>query len=276
MRSTTKLLISAALLLPLPLAASPQAKDISGTWSGYIGRSEATPSAATLAVKQTSEGKLVGTLTGAKIMPGDIKSGTFDPATGALKLTILVRPTSDDKGGEVFFDGKVYNDSVYGTMLLAGEKGVFKFARQDRDVVDVRSVVSQDPGTAAAKRGFVEVSGWITRAAEMVPAEKYSYKPTSSVRTFGELVAHIVDGAKYYCGNGAGKKTEWTDATEKGAMAKPALLAALKKAVADCAPAYDAGKQIGPLMENVGHSSLHYGNMVTYIRMMGLTPPSSG
>jgi hypothetical protein len=30
-----------------------------------------------------------------------------------------------------------------------------------------------------------------------------------------------------------------------------------------------------PLMQNIGHANLHYGNLVTYLRMMGLTPPSS-
>lgn len=33
--------------------------------------------------------------------------------------------------------------------------------------------------------------------------------------------------------------------------------------------------QIAPLIENIGHSNLHYGNAITYMRMMGLVPPSS-
>jgi hypothetical protein len=275
MRSTAHFLLAASCSLVLTHAASGQTKDpLSGTWTGYIGRSEATPTPATLAVKQTADGKLVGTLTGPKLMPGDIKSGSFNAATGGLKLTILVRPTSDDAGGEVFFDGRVANDSAIGAMVLGGEKGVFKFARQSKEDIVVKHVAPQDAGVTAAKRGFVEVSGWIAAAAELVPADKYSYRPASTVRTYGQLVAHIVDGFRYYCERAAGKNVQWSDATEKGATTKAALAPALKKAIADCGAPYASG-QVAPLMENVGHSNLHYGNMITYIRMLGMTPPSS-
>jgi hypothetical protein len=39
--------------------------------------------------------------------------------------------------------------------------------------------------------GFNEVNGWVMQAAEMVPADKYSYRPVDTVRTFGQLIAHI-------------------------------------------------------------------------------------
>jgi uncharacterized damage-inducible protein DinB len=132
-----------------------------------------------------------------------------------------------------------------------------------------------DPGLEAARRGFVEVSGWVARAAELVPADKYSYRPAPNVRTFGQLVAHVVDGYQYYCARGAGRTAEWTDATEKGAVEKAGIVQRLKQAGDACTPAYATGGQIAPLMENVGHTSLHYGNMITYMRMLGLTPPSS-
>ena len=45
---------------------------------------------------------------------------------------------------------------------------------------------------------FGELSGWILKAAEMVPADKYSYKPAATVRTFGELLGHIADGSNYF------------------------------------------------------------------------------
>ncbi len=122
--------------------------------------------------------------------------------------------------------------------------------------------------------GFAEVSGWITRAAEMVPAERYTYRPVATVRTFGEMVAHIVDGYNWYCGNATGRRVEWSDATEKGATDKATLAAKLKAATDACASVSATGR-VMPLMQNIGHSNLHYGNLVTYLRMMGLTPPSS-
>ena len=57
---------------------------------------------------------------------------------------------------------------------------------------------------------------------------------------------------------------------------KSALVQALRKALADCKSAYESAGEIGPMMENLVHDGLHYGNMVTYMRMMGLVPPSSG
>jgi hypothetical protein len=264
-------LLAASALLSAPLAAQ---SNLSGTWTGYIGRSEAQPSAIKFEMKQGSDGKLSGVLTGPQLTPGDVKDGWYDAATGSLKLTILVRSKDGEKGGEVTFDGRVARDTAAGSMLLGGETGVFKWVKQGKEVVDY-IVVKQDPGTAAAKRGFVEVSGWIARAADLVPPDKYTYKPAASVRTYGQLVAHVVDGYRYYCAAAAGKKQEWTDATEKGNVTKAAVAQALKQATADCNAAYASGKEIGAMMENVAHSNLHYGNMITYIRMLGMTPPSS-
>ena len=41
----------------------------------------------------------------------------------------------------------------------------------------------------AAKAGFAEVNDWIVKSADMVPADKYNYKPVDTVRTFGQLIA---------------------------------------------------------------------------------------
>lgn len=132
-----------------------------------------------------------------------------------------------------------------------------------------------DPGMEAARRGFVEVSGWVARAAELVPADKYAYRPAATVRTFGQLVAHVADAYQYYCARGAGRTVEWTDTIEKSALTKDAIVRRLTQARDACNPVYEGTGPVAPLMENVGHTSLHYGNMITYIRMLGLTPPSS-
>jgi uncharacterized damage-inducible protein DinB len=123
------------------------------------------------------------------------------------------------------------------------------------------------------RNGFNEVNGWVTKAAEMVPADKYNYKPVDTVRTFGQLIAHITDSYNYFC---AGAKVEWSDAVEKGATDKETLLPKLKEAVGRCNTVYSSGNaQFRPLFTNLGHTSLHYGNIITYMRMMGMKPPSS-
>ena len=123
-------------------------------------------------------------------------------------------------------------------------------------------------------KGFAELSGWIVKAAEIVPPEKYSYKPAPTVRTFGELLGHIADGSNYFCGRAAGKKVEWSDANAQGKTDKATVVPKLKEALDACSAAHGTGN-LGMLIQNFGHSNLHYGNIVTYMRMLGLVPPSS-
>ena len=126
------------------------------------------------------------------------------------------------------------------------------------------------------RNGFNEVNGWVTKAAEMVPAEKYNYRPAETVRTFGQLIAHITDSYNYFCAHGVGNKVQYTDAVEKAGTDKDTLLPKLKEAVGKCNAAYGSSNaQLRPLFSNVGHTNLHYGNIITYLRMMGLKPPSS-
>jgi hypothetical protein len=129
----------------------------------------------------------------------------------------------------------------------------------------------------AVKHGFNEVSGWLVTAAAAVPADKYSYKPVATVRSFGELIAHAADGMNWYCGSArAAKDVQWTDAVEKAGISKDKVVAALKSAIAGCNAAYaQPSARIERLMGNVAHANLHYGNAITYLRMLGLKPPSS-
>src|SRR5215510_5926907 len=126
------------------------------------------------------------------------------------------------------------------------------------------------------RNGFNEVNDWIVKSAEMVPAEKYSYRPVDTVRTFGQIIAHVTDSYNFFCARGVGNKVEYSDAVEKGGTDKDTLLPKLKEAVGRCNAAYSSSNgQFRPLFNNVGHTSLHYGNIITYMRMMGMKPPSS-
>lgn len=128
--------------------------------------------------------------------------------------------------------------------------------------------------TAGLAKGFAELSGWVLKAAEMVPADKYSYKPAPTVRTFGELLGHIADGSNYFCGRALGRNVQWSDANAKGKVDKASIAPKLKEALGACTAAHEDG-QLAPLIANYGHVNLHYGNMTTYMRMRGLVPPST-
>lgn len=115
----------------------------------------------------------------------------------------------------------------------------------------------------------------VTKSADLVPADKYTYRPAASVRTFGQLIGHIADSYNYYCARAAGRNVEWADPVEKGPADKATLVLKLKQAADACTTAYTGTGKSGDLVENVGHTNLRYGNIITYTRMLGLVPPSS-
>jgi hypothetical protein len=84
--------------------SSAKADPITGSWTGEIrGENDAEGRPITLNLKFDGKSAVTGTMTGLP-SPGDVKKGTFDPGTGALKLEL-------GKTGEtevlLTFDGKV-------------------------------------------------------------------------------------------------------------------------------------------------------------------------
>ena len=159
------------------------------------------------------------------------------------------------------------------------------------------ALLAQEPSAApanpisASEKGFYTlVSGEVVAAAEKMPAENYSFKPTPDVRSFGQLVGHVADAQYGFCSTAAGEANPMK-AIEKTKTSKPDLVAALKDAVAYCDKVYSGmtdtqGAQMVKLMSfnlaklsvlsvNTAHTDEHYGNMVTYLRLKGIVPPSS-
>ena len=62
----------------------------------------------------------------------------------------------------------------------------------DKDTVKITKLLDQapaaDPVMVTLQKNFSTVSTWIAKAADMVPADKYSFKATPDVRTFGQLI----------------------------------------------------------------------------------------
>ena len=144
---------------------------------------------------------------------------------------------------------------------------------------------------ASSEKGFYTlVSGEVIAAAEKMPEENYSFKPTPDVRSFGQLVGHVADAQYGFCSTATGE-TNPMKGIEKTKTSKADLVAALKDAVAYCNKAYAGmtdtqGAQTVDMMHykvarltvlsvNTAHTDEHYGNMVTYLRLKGIVPPSS-
>jgi len=147
-----------------------------------------------------------------------------------------------------------------------------------------------NPILASSKVFYSNVKQDILRSAEKVPEDKYAFKPVDTVRTYGQLLAHVADGQYEFCGGAAGKRDD--KGVEQSAKTKADIIAALKTAFAYCDAIYDGmtdakatevipffgGAKITRLSLldfNVAHTMEHYGNLVTYMRIEGIVPPSS-
>ncbi len=145
--------------------------------------------------------------------------------------------------------------------------------------------------TVASVRGTFDMArGWLTKAAEQVPEEHYSFKPTPDVRSLGAILGHVADANFAICGAASGEKAPMSG-VEKSKTTKKDLTDALAQSFKFCQAAFDGlgargnetvkfflpgtHTRLGVLAFNNAHDMEHYGNIVTYMRLKGLVPPSS-
>lgn len=147
-----------------------------------------------------------------------------------------------------------------------------------------------NPISASTNQMYTMLSGVVIAAANKMPEENYSFKPTPEVRSFGQLVGHLADSQYYFCSMVSGEEHP-SGSAEKTKTSKAELVSALKDAVAYCRSAYAAmtdakGAEMTKMMNmdfakltvlaaNTAHDYEHYGNMVTYMRLKGIVPPTS-
>ena len=134
----------------------------------------------------------------------------------------------------------------------------------------------------------------LAEAAAAMPADEYSFKPTPQVRSFAELVGHVINGNMYFCSQARAEKPtfggDYSKTTDKAALVK-----ALNDALAYCDATYDGttdanvNQAVGVqgrgnsqattrglvLMFNTTHNNEHYGNLVVYMRLKNHVPPST-
>src|ERR1700677_5314423 len=92
---------------------------------------------------------------------------------------------------------------------------------------------SSNPITASEKGVYTLVSGEVVAAAEKMPEQNYSFKPTPEVRSFGQLVGHVADASYMFCSQASGEADPMKN-IEKTKTSKADLVSAIKDAVAYC------------------------------------------
>jgi uncharacterized damage-inducible protein DinB len=142
---------------------------------------------------------------------------------------------------------------------------------------------------SSARANWIAAHNYIVRSAEQMSEADFAFKPVATVRTFAQIVAHVADDEMGWCAQILGEPMKQTQ-FEKTLTAKADVIKAIRDAGVYCEKAYaltDAqaaavttiwgGQQtkMRGLMDNATHDWEHYGNIVTYMRIKGMVPPSS-
>jgi hypothetical protein len=146
---------------------------------------------------------------------------------------------------------------------------------------------AQNPLINEAKAQYTRYKNVLIKAAEAMPEADYSFKPTEIQRTFGDLMLHIA-GQYRQCNAVRGGEQKALDLKK---TAKSDIVAVLKESFDACDAAWDsmndttahemiAGRggqttKLGTLIGSATHDAEEYGYAAVYMRLKGVTPPSS-
>jgi uncharacterized damage-inducible protein DinB len=148
----------------------------------------------------------------------------------------------------------------------------------------------ENPYSGFNRVAYARIKDILLRSAEKMPEENYSFKPTEAVRSYGQIIGHVADAQYVFCSRVLGEQNP-APKIEQTKTSKADLVAALKDSFAYCDRAFDgmsdaSGTQTAKLFGgdtpkldiltvNLMHDMEHYGNLVTYMRMKNIVPPTS-
>jgi len=160
--------------------------------------------------------------------------------------------------------------------------------------VSAQTPATANPISAGIRTAWDGTKRNLTRSAELMPEKDYSFRPVDTVRTFGQILAHVAGANYVFCAAAKGEASPHAEAAfEKTATTRAQIIKVLGESIGYCDAAYAAlddkraaetiempfgmgkGARALPLMVNSGHVQEHYGNLVTYFRIKGIVPPSS-
>jgi len=147
-----------------------------------------------------------------------------------------------------------------------------------------------------AKAMHLTIRANLAEAAQQMSDADYTFRPTAEVRTFGQLVGHVINANYFFCSQASGEKSPATLNFET-VVDKATLVKGLTDSLSYCDRIYGATTDAtfnqpvkmasgagmpatatvrgAVLMFNVAHNNEHYGNVVVYMRLKGRVPPST-
>jgi hypothetical protein len=140
----------------------------------------------------------------------------------------------------------------------------------------------QPPTPAQTIRNqFAYINGKVLEMARDFPEDEYGFRPKPEMRSFGEVIVHILSGNLYGAKAGRGEKASWDEVDPKTYPTKAQIVAAMEKSITDATnvlksvPDDHFKESLGPWVSVIEHSGEHYGLLVAYYRLNGLVPPES-
>jgi len=147
------------------------------------------------------------------------------------------------------------------------------------------------PVADAFRQNAKNVGKNLVAAAEEMPADKYSFKPTPAQMSFADVVVHLAQGNDYLCGAISGTKAPTRTKIEASA-GKDALLARLKETFQFCDQSlaslddsklneeipFFGGKpwtRAAIMTLTTGDWADHYSQAAIYLRLNNLLPPTA-
>jgi len=150
----------------------------------------------------------------------------------------------------------------------------------------------KNPVSTVLKESLPRQQKNLVAAAEEMPAEKYSYKPTEQQMEFGHLVLHVLQTNNFLCSKIGDVPEVKAAAPLKESDGKDKLVAGLKTSFDFCTSALSKvddsklGDEVELFGGRKGSRALamfiltnswadHYGAAATYLRLSGLIPPTA-
>jgi uncharacterized damage-inducible protein DinB len=144
--------------------------------------------------------------------------------------------------------------------------------------------------SAAVKTQLPRFAKNMVAAAEAMPAEKYAFKPSPEMNSFGHMVMHIAQSNNGLCSKVSGVTAPEVKIADTDS--KDALVAALKASFDYCTAALEKvdDSKLGDQMVLFGNRPFsraavliilsddwydHYGAQAIYLRLNGILPPTA-
>jgi hypothetical protein len=171
---------------------------------------------------------------------------------------------------------------------FAGVAGAQQAAAGGGAAPDLSPVTN--PVSTFVKSGVARYQKNIVAGAEAMPADKYAFKPTPEMNSYGHLMMHIAQSNFTFCSKISGQTAPDVKLAETDPKDK--LVSAIKDSFAFCTTAlgsvddsklseqfvFFGGRPIsrgGALVALAGSWTDHYGAQAIYLRLSGILPPTA-